>query len=140
MSDPAMPETPRDANPGDKSLVSTAGMLFAHLAAGLIVVVVMGFVVPRFVRTFAELEAELPPMSEYMITVSNLVVRWWYLLLPIGLAIDAALLFGLSRLPRPARWLATVWGIVVLLAAVLLIGLTVVAVIVPLQNLITQLS
>lgn len=140
MSDSATPRTSPDETPVRKPGLSTGAMFLAHLVAALIVVVVLGFVVPRFVRTFAEFEAELPPITVTLVAVSSIVTLWWYLLLPIGLAVDAALLFGLSRLPRSARWLAIAWGIVVLLAAVLLIGLTVAAVIVPLQDLITQLS
>jgi len=140
MSDSATPRTSPDGSPVRKPLVGTGPMLFAHLAAGLIVIVVLGVVVPRFVRILTEFEAEVPPTAELLIAVSNIVARYWYLLLPIGLAADAAVLFGLSRLPRLARWLATVWGIVVLLAALLLVGLVVAAVILPLQDLITQLS
>ncbi|HUT95348.1 MAG TPA: hypothetical protein VMY37_38190 [Thermoguttaceae bacterium] len=140
MSDSATPRTSPDGSPVRKPFVSTGGMLFAHLAAGLIVIGVLGFVVPRFVRILTEFEAEVPPTAERLIAVSNVVAHTWYLLLPIGLAVDAAVLFGLGRLPRPARWLATAWATVVLLAALLLVGLTVAAVIVPLQDLITQLS
>jgi len=140
MSDRATTGTPADGSAARKPRVSTGAMLFAHLAAGLIVVVVLGVVVPKLTRIIDEFGVQVSPTTGVWIAVSNLVARWGYLLLPAGLAVDAAVLFGLSRLPRPARWLATVWGIAVLIAAVVVVGVVVAAVIVPLQDLMTQLS
>jgi type II secretory pathway component PulF len=115
-------------------------MLFAHLAAGVVVIGVVAGVVPRFITTFSDFQAEVPPVTELLIVVSEMVARYWCLWLPLGLVADGGILFGLSRLPRRARWLATVWATLVLLAGLSLIAAVWGGIWLPLQDLMTQLS
>ena len=58
----------------------------------------------------------------------------------VRLLTDAAILFGVSRLPAKGRWLGTLWTVLVFLAAVLLLVFTAVAMCLPLFSLIEHLS
>ena len=140
MSDPSVPRTSPVENPILRSLGWTAWMLLTHFVAAMVLLAVLLAVVPRIVVIFEDLDAELPAMTVLVINLSRVVPGYWYLALPLGLAVDAALLFGLSRLPAEARWLGTLWASLVWMAALLLLGLIVVAVFLPLQGLMTQLS
>ena len=140
MSDSSVPRTSPVENPILRSLGWTAWMLLTHFVAGMVLLAVLLAVVPRFVVIFEDLDAELPTMTVLVINFSRVVAGYWYLLLPLGLAVDAVLLFGLSRLPDWGRWLGTLWASLVWMAALVLLGLIIVAVFLPLSGLLTQLS
>lgn len=129
-----------DENPFARSLVWTAWVLLTHFISGVVVVGVLVFVVPRFVTLFDDFGMELPSLAILLIGVARFVAAYWYLLLPGGLAVDAIVLLGLSRLPAGARWLGIVWATLVLLAAVALLALIVVGLFLPLQEMIDQLT
>ena len=140
MPESDVPRASVAENPIHRSLVWTAWMLLTHFVAGVLLLWAMISVVPRFIAMFAEFEAEVPPVTELLIVVSNLVARWGYLLLPLGLAVDAVLLLALSRLPAGARWLGTLWATLVLVAALVAFALMIVAIMLPLAVLIESLS
>ena len=140
MSDANVQRTSAVENPIHRSLVWTAWMLLTHFIAAMVVIGVLMTVVPRFAGLFAEFQAELPPITILVIDLSRVVGGYWYLLVPLGLAVDAVLLFGLSRLPAGARWLGTVWSSLVWLGALVGLALIVVAIFLPLHELIADLS
>jgi type II secretory pathway component PulF len=123
-----------------RTVVWTAWMLLTHLVAFVLVMWVLGTIVPQFLAMFAEFEAEVPPVSILVIDLSHIVTAYWYLVLPLALVIDAALLFGLRCLPAAANWLATVWATLVWLGMLLLLAMVVVGLYVPLDQLLTDLS
>ena len=134
MSDSASPQAPAAGRSLARSLVWTAGMFLAHFVALIVLVVVLGWAVPHFVRMYEEFDAELPVLTEWVFRLSNFVVVWWHLILPFGAGVDGAILLGLSLLPDKAKWLGTLWAVLVLLAAILLLGLIIVAVSMPLMG------
>jgi type II secretory pathway component PulF len=138
--DANMQPTSAVENPIHRSLVWTAWMLLTHFVAAMAVIAVLMTVVPRFVRMFANLDVDVPPVTEVVIGLSHVAAGYWYVVLPLGLAVDAVVLFGLSRLPAGERWLGTVWASVVWMAALGLMALVTVALVVPLEGLITALS
>ena len=140
MSDANVQRTSAVEDPIHRSLVWSAWMLLTHSIAAMVVIGVLMTVVPRFVGLFEAFDAELPPMTLVVIDVSHLVASYWYLHLPLGLAVDAVLLFGLSRLPAGARWLGTVWASLVWMAALVGLALIVVAIFLPLHESIVELS
>jgi hypothetical protein len=96
--------------------------------------------VPEFVRLFEEFDAPLPTMTQLAIGLSHVVVQYWYLLVPLVLVVDAAVLFGLRLLPGKAKGLSTAWAVLVLVAAVLLLGFIILALALPLQAMTVELS
>jgi type IV pilus assembly protein PilC len=55
------------------------------------VVVVAGFVLPRFESFFAGLDAELPLPTRMMLAASHFIVAWWWALLAAAVALAVAL-------------------------------------------------
>lgn len=57
------------------------------LVAGVIVGGIMYFIIPKFKTIFEGFEVELPQITELLITMSNTVVDYWYLIptIPIGI-------------------------------------------------------
>jgi type IV pilus assembly protein PilC len=52
-----------------------------------ILVLIMKFIVPKFKTIFEDFETELPPMTEWLIFISDIVIGYFYLLplIPIGI-------------------------------------------------------
>ena len=116
-----------------KGLAGFAGWLLAHLAAAVVLLYVLVKVVPGYAMFFADLSIELPVMTQVAIMFSRLACAYWWLIVPLG-CVDAAILFGLCRLPASARWLSTVWAVLVLLTVLLLAGVAFLAVSGPLAD------
>jgi hypothetical protein len=114
-------------------------MLFVHFFAGSVLLVMLGQTVPGFVEIFEDFEVDLPVIAQVVISLSYLVVSYWYLL-PLLVIADTAVLFGLSRLPPRARWLARLWFWLVLSAILLLIVGTIVGVALPYMNLLVLIQ
>ena len=128
-----------DNKPQGNGLVGFAGWLLAHVAAAVVLLYVLVKVVPGYAVFFAELAIKLPVMTQLTITFSRWACAYWWLIVPLG-CVDAAILFGLCSLPASARWLSTVWAVLVLLVALLLAGVAFVAVSVPFADVQRALS
>ena len=123
-----------------RSVVWTAWMALAHFGAGAILLAALLQTVPKFAEMFDEFGAELPAMTVLVIGLSHVVVRYWYLLVPLALLVDAVILFGLSRLPAEARWLGIAWAGFVFLVVMVLLAFVVIAIFVPFFLLMEHLS
>ena len=110
MSQAALQNVPPSGTPRSRSVVWTGWMLFTHCVVGVLLIAVLVKMVPEFVTLFQEFDADLPRITVHLITVSHLAIQYWYLFLPVGIGIDAVILFGLSRLPAKTRWLGTLWS------------------------------
>ncbi|AWL10787.1 Putative type II secretion system protein [Saliniradius amylolyticus] len=55
--------------------------IFVMFAIGVALVIMNIFVIPTFANMFSRLGAELPPMTQFLIGMSNLFVHYWYLLI-----------------------------------------------------------
>ena len=128
-----------DNKPQGNGLVGFAGWLLAHVAAAVVLLYVLVKVVPGYATFFAELSIKLPVMTQLTITFSRWACAYWWLVVPLG-CVDAAILFGLCRLPASARWLSTVWAVLVLLTVLLLAGVAFLAVSGPLADVQRALS
>ncbi|MGR3219140.1 MAG: type II secretion system F family protein [Candidatus Anammoxibacter sp.] len=69
--------------------------------AGVIIVGIMLFIIPGFVKMFDDMEVEggLPVMTQMVIYASNFLVKYWYVLIgvPIALFISAKLLAKIRK-------------------------------------------
>jgi general secretion pathway protein F len=78
--------------------------ILMSLVAALGVVVLLGFVVPRFTAMLAEVGGTLPLSTRLLVAASGLLTRWWWLWIPL---VGAALYGGVTALRRPPaqrRW------------------------------------
>ena len=57
------------------------------LIAAVILVLIMKFIVPKFKTIFEDFETELPPMTEWLIFISDIVISYFYLLPLVPVAI-----------------------------------------------------
>ncbi|MCH5184482.1 MAG: type II secretion system F family protein [Oscillospiraceae bacterium] len=64
----------------------------------VMVAFILMFVMPTFVEIFEDTGAELPALTKGLMTVSNMLVKYWYLVFG-GIAILVALCTRISRLP-----------------------------------------
>jgi type IV pilus assembly protein PilC len=66
------------------------------LFATLVLIGLLMFLVPVFVRIFATLNGELPTLTQYVVNVSNLLRNDWYIIFPAVIA----LVFGIRRFKK----------------------------------------
>ena len=110
-----------NANTLSRSPSRTAGMLLIHGAAGFVVFVVL----PAFTARFDDLlerlreRGELPELTMLVMLLSD----FWYFVLPVGLAVDAAVFCALRCLLPKRRWVTGLWFGSVLAAIVILLPL-----------------
>ena len=112
-----------------------------HSLLWIVLLGMMLYYVPSFVKTFADFDVEVPAMTVWVIAWSSLSVRFWYAILPaiaVLCAGDLAVLYVLYLSPKVVvlRWL---WSGLMLLAPLALIGLTVLAIQLPMAGLVQQL-
>ena len=70
-----------------------------------VVFVLMTVLVPQLALTFKQLVPKLPRETEVLIFLSDIFVRWWYLMLGIPAAVIAALWFVAKTNERVQRWI-----------------------------------
>ena len=66
------------------------------LFATLVLIGLLMFLVPVFVRIFATLNGKLPTLTQYVVNVSNLLRHDWYIIFPAAIA----LFFGIKKFKR----------------------------------------
>ncbi len=125
-------------NTSTRSPVRMAVLLALHLAFGVITLWLLLRLVPQYVKIFKDFDVKLPDMTIMVIDLSQLFAKFWFALAPCLGAGDFAIMFDLNRTGHTR--LMTTWGVLVCLAAMLLIGLIVQDVFVPFNDLITELS
>ncbi len=112
-------------------------LLLVHGVAGLGLLVYLAFFVPKFEELFARMQeqGELPSLTAFVLLLS----RHSLWLLPLGFALDAAVLHVLGRLPRRPFWPVVAWFTLVLIALAVLYVLTEIALLLPIQRMSTML-
>lgn len=66
-------------------------------------------VVSYFRQLFEEFELDLPALTEFVITFSNLMTYRWYLVFPVILAVDGLLAAVMAQLPERLAWVRSLW-------------------------------
>ena len=116
-------------------------LLVLHAVCGAAILWLLLKLVPHYEKIFKDFNAKLPDITLMVINVAKFFGWYWFLLVP-GMASlaagDIAIMFILNRLGRIR--LMTVWGVLVWVAEMLLIGLILVAVMVPFNELMMNLS
>jgi type IV pilus assembly protein PilC len=70
-----------------------------------VIFVLMVFLVPQLAMTFKTLVPKLPRETEALVFVSNIFVKWWYLLLGIPIAAGFAMFFAAKTNDRVQRFI-----------------------------------
>ena len=94
--------------------------------------------VPEYEKIFHDFNTKLPDMTIMVINLSAFYGRFWFVLMPGLAAGDIAIMLALHRTGH--NRLMTAWGVLVWLAEIVLIGLILLETIVPLNDLIMNLS
>lgn len=74
------------------------------VVAGLGVVVLLGFVVPRFTAILQEVGGTLPLSTRLLVAVSGVLTRWWWVWLPLLGATGYGAVTALRRTEMRRRW------------------------------------
>jgi type II secretory pathway component PulF len=125
-------------NTSTRSPVKLAVLLVLHAVCGVAILWLLLKLVPGYEKVFKDFAAKLPHMTILVIDLSALFVRFWYVLVPGLCAGDIAIMVALNHSGH-AR-LMTTWGVLVWLGEMLLIGLIVIAVMVPMVDSTMRLS
>ena len=67
--------------------------------ATLVLIAMLLFIVPVFIKIFQQLHGQLPTLTQYVLAASNLLRGYWFIVFPLA----AALIFGLPRARRRRR-------------------------------------
>jgi hypothetical protein len=126
-------DTTMDKNGFLQSFLWPGFTWFTHAFVGLLLFMVLVRVVPQFVVVWEDFETELPAATQMLIRLSSLLINRWYLILLFLAIVDAAILFGLSQVPPKLRWLRSLCFNATMLAAILFLFFSVVALALPIS-------
>jgi len=115
-----------------------AVLLVLHVFFGVVALALLIMYVPEYEPIFKDFGLRLPAITTMVLDLSHSVGRYYYIFIPCIVIADVAVLSWLSRAGKTR--LLTLWGILVLLAEMLLVGLIVAAVLLPMNDLSNQLS
>ena len=115
-----------------------AVLLALHAVCGVFILWLLFKLVPVYEKVFKDFNEKLPEMTSMVINLSARFSRFWYLLVPALAAGDIAIMLSLNR--RGRTGLMTALGVLVWLIEMLLIGLIFVAILVPMNDLVMNLS
>lgn len=90
----------REAETQAKIKEALAYPMIVALAAVIAITVIVFFVLPTFVDLFASMQMELPPATRFVLSVSEFLIQWWWLLASV-------IVIGALALQR---WLVTPRG------------------------------
>ena len=125
-------------NSSKRTPVRLVVLLVLHAACCVFILWLMLKLVPQYEKIFKDFNTKLPEMTIMVIDLSTLCGRWWFLLVPCLGAADIAVMVSLNRTGRTGLMMA--WGVLAWLAEMLLIGLTLLAIMLPMNALIMNLS
>jgi len=98
--------------------------------------------VPTFVQIFADFDTQLPVSTQLLITISQLAVRFWFLLIPLmflGLCVDFFVLFLLYGHQGTGAYRA-IWSGAIIIGAIVFMVFVHFSLWMPLNALIENLS
>ena len=115
-----------------------AVLLVLHVVFGVVALGLLIMYVPEYEPVFKDFGLRLPAITIMALNLSHLVASYYYIFIPCIVIVDVGVLSWLSRAGKTR--LLTLWGVLVWLAEMLLVGLIVAAVLLPMNDLANQLS
>jgi type II secretory pathway component PulF len=125
-------DSPTSQSPGRFAVLSAT----AHGAVWLVFGIVMIGVIPRFLQTFREWRFAVPSHTELVLSASQWMVSFWFLLVPalvLFFAVDAGILFRLRR-NSVTQTPSTLWSMFMLAVPLVLTVFALGAVMLPLTK------
>ena len=115
-------------------LLGLVAMLSAHFFAMFVVTVELAHIVPTHILLFAETDVDLPVVTIRVMDLSYFFVRFWYLIIPLGMIADAAVLATLTFVATKKKWLVPIYSHLWLLAVILLLVYVNIAIALPTES------
>ena len=84
-------------------------ILMAHAFAGLSMLWLLLVIVPGFTKTFDDLGVDLSAATRLVIWLSDLVVQYWYALVPLLSISDLVAVVVLQQFRERRRWMIWAW-------------------------------
>ena len=81
----------------------------AHAFAGLSMLWLLLVIVPGFTKTFDDLGVDLSAATRLVIWLSDLVVQYWYALVPLLSISDLVAVVVLQQFRERRRWMIWAW-------------------------------
>jgi len=128
----------QDASGKIRSMVMTTVI---HAFIPFFWIVFAAFIVPKFVGGFVESGVEMPPMTVIVISFSAFIIRYWFVylfILAFLLVADGAVYFSLLR--SLGKTPANLWSIVVMLVEGVITVSFIIALWLPLMNIIKSIE
>lgn len=117
-------------------LIGSAAILAAHFFTVVLLLLVFVKVVPLYTEFFEQSEVQLPAATQLVIRTSWTVVMYWYLIIPLGMVVDGAIVLLLSRFSSKGSWLLSLYSHMWLLAVIVLLFAASVTLVMPLVSLV----
>lgn len=134
-------ESEIQANDVNRMIRSTILAIVTHALIPLFWIVLALFIFPRFAAGFIKSGFEIPTLPAIIIKFSGIMSKYWFLYLffiLLFLVADGAIYFSLLR--SPGKIPAGLWAILVLLAEGIFTVLCVIALCLPLMQIITSIE
>lgn len=119
-------------NTSTRSPVRMAVFLALHAVCAAIILRLLLKLVPQYAKLFKDFNMKLADMTIMVIDLSELLAKFWFVFVPFLGGGDIAIMLALNRTGHTR--LMTAWGVFACLAAMLLMGLIVMAVMLPLND------
>lgn len=127
-----------NTNESERSYFRLTIFLLLHLGCGLVLLGLLLKHVPQYEKMFKDFGCKLPDMTIAVISLSRITSKYWFLLAPLLAAADIGIMVGLHRAGRKGLLMA--WGVLIWLAEMLLAALILLAVLIPMNDLMMHLS
>jgi hypothetical protein len=118
MSEDLLQPAPPSSQPPaqSRSVSVTILRLAAHCVAGFCVAAVLLTIVPRAMQFFMDMGVKLPAMFLQLGSASRFVSDYWYIVIPLTIAVDAVLLYVLEI--QRSKIQVRIWFVAVLLLSI----------------------
>jgi hypothetical protein len=94
-------------------------MLLMHLVVLVLVIFVLIQIVPAYIELFAKEDVELPAMTIQLMNLSSFFVRYFFIVVLLGVIADAAIVVLLEFVVKKCRWLLSVYSQALLFAVII---------------------
>lgn len=113
-------------------------MRVVSLFVTILMVAFLGSIVPRYVQFFKAHDTLLPVVTQQLIWLSMLNMKYGYLFVLAIIVVDAPIALGVQFLPDQMRWLKVCWFDAYLLAAIVFLFLGSMALCVPIRGMVDR--
>ena len=129
-----MTKTDAGSRPLLTKLLTLVAILMVHFFAMLLVSVELITIVPMHINLFAETDVELPIATLHVMDLSYFFVKFWYLIVTLGMTADITVLVLLIFVATKKKWLLSIYSHLWLIAVILLFAYVSIALSFPVES------